>query len=321
MKCKTIQVLWHGKDPVLSVDFNPATGQLASCGTDREIKLWRVGRDAEGNPEVTHEDTLTAHTKTVNVVRFSPGGDALASGGDTGEVLLWRPGVGSTNHHGDATSWRQSGVLRGHSDDVFDLAWAPLGVALVTGSVENTCIVWDVAKTKGVFRLEGHAHYVQGVAWDPRGEYLVSQSGDRTVRLFASRGVPHQIASPRWCKNVSCQEILSRGEENADPSAAPGTARSKPGKQALYHDDTMQSFFRRPAWSPCGSFLATPSGTHKEHAGAREQHVTYLFERDKFSRPAVRLPGLSPAVCVRFSPTFYAKKDASGPSTPETTPG
>ena len=60
MKCKTIQVLWHGKDPVLSVDFNPATGQLASCGTDREIKLWRVGRDAEGNPEVTHEDTLTA---------------------------------------------------------------------------------------------------------------------------------------------------------------------------------------------------------------------------------------------------------------------
>ena len=87
MKVKTLQVLWHEKKPVLSVDFDPATGLLASCGTDKEIKLWRVGEDAEGNPDVTHEETLTAHTKTVNCVRFSPGGDALASGGDAGEVV------------------------------------------------------------------------------------------------------------------------------------------------------------------------------------------------------------------------------------------
>ena len=50
MKVKTLQVLWHGKDPVLSVDFNPADGLLASCGTDKEIKLWRVETDADGNP-------------------------------------------------------------------------------------------------------------------------------------------------------------------------------------------------------------------------------------------------------------------------------
>ena len=36
--------------------------------------------DADGNPDVRHVDTLTAHNKTVNVVRFSPGGDMLASG-------------------------------------------------------------------------------------------------------------------------------------------------------------------------------------------------------------------------------------------------
>ena len=87
MKVKTLQVLWHEKKPVLSVDFDPATGLLASCGTDKEIKLWRVGEDADGNPDVTHEETLTAHTKTVNCVRFSPGGDALASGGMAGRGL------------------------------------------------------------------------------------------------------------------------------------------------------------------------------------------------------------------------------------------
>ena len=318
MKVKTLQVLWHGKDPVLSVDFNPADGLLASCGTDKEIKLWRVETDADGNPDVRHVETLTAHNKTVNCVRFSPGGDMIASGGDTGEVIVWRPGA-STNQHGDATTWRTSAVLRGHSDDVQDLAWAPGGAAVVTGSVDNECIVWDVPKAKGVLRLQGHTHYVQGVTWDPHGEYLTSQSGDRTVRLFASRGMgaQHQFLSARWCRHVSCQKILKSAEENPDPNApAPAAPGDKPPRQPLFHDDTMPSFFRRPAWSPCGSFLALPAGVYRDHANAHEQHATYLYQRDRFARPALRLPGISPAVCVRFSPVFYELRGAARPGTP-----
>ena len=330
MKVKTLQVLWHGKDPVLSVDFSPDTGLLASCGGDKEIKLWEVREDADGAPDVRHVDTLTAHSKTVNCVRFSPGGDMLASGGDTGEVILWRPGS-STNAHGDATTWRTSAVLRGHSDDVQDLAWAPAGAGIVTGSVDNECIVWDVPKAKGVLRLQGHTHYVQGVSWDPHGEYLTSQSGDRTVRLFASRGMgaSHQFLSARWCKHVTCQKVLKSAEENPDPRAAhlaaeapppAADAAAKPPRQPLFHDDTLQSFFRRPAWSPCGSFLALPAGIYREHADAREEHATYLYQRDRFARPALRIPGVSPAVCVRFSPAFYAparpRDAAERPKTP-----
>ena len=96
MKVKTLQVLWHGKDPVLSVDFNPADGLLASCGTDKEIKLWRVETDADGNPDVRHVETLTAHNKTVNCVRFSPGA-MIASGGDTGEVIVRAPARARTS--------------------------------------------------------------------------------------------------------------------------------------------------------------------------------------------------------------------------------
>ena len=242
----------------------------------------------------------------------------IASGGDTGEVIVWRPGA-STNQHGDATTWRTSAVLRGHSDDVQDLAWAPGGAAVVTGSVDNECIVWDVPKAKGVLRLQGHTHYVQGVTWDPHGEYLTSQSGDRTVRLFASRGMgaQHQFLSARWCRHVSCQKILKSAEENPDPNApAPAAPGDKPPRQPLFHDDTMPSFFRRPAWSPCGSFLALPAGVYRDHANAHEQHATYLYQRDRFARPALRLPGISPAVCVRFSPVFYELRGAARPGTP-----
>ena len=335
MKVKTLQVLWHERKPVLSVDFDPATGLLASCGTDKEIKLWRVGKDADGNPDVTHEETLTAHTKTVNCVRFSPGGDALASGGDAGEVIVWRPAPSDkrvTNQHGDLTSWRTSAVLRGHSDDVQDLAWAPEGAGIVTGSVDNECIVWDVPKAKGALRLQGHTHYVQGVSWDPHGEYVVSQSGDRTARVFASRGMgaSHQMLSARWCKHLVCQKVLKSVEEAPDPKnesggESGGTAGKdfgeKPPRAPLFHDDTMGSFFRRPAWSPCGSFLAVPAGVHRAHAGAKEQHCTYLYARDAFNRPALRLPGIAPAACVRFSPVFYERKgDAFSAKTRPRTP-
>ena len=162
---------------------------------------------------------------------------------------------------------------------------------MVTGSVDNECIVWDVPKAKGVLRLQGHTHYVQGVTWDPHGEYLTSQSGDRTVRLFASRGMgaQHQFLSARWCRHVSCQKILKSAEENPDPNApAPAAPGDKPPRQPLFHDDTMPSFFRRPAWSPCGSFLALPAGVYRDHANAHEQHATYLYQRDRFARPALR---------------------------------
>ena len=308
----------------------------------REIKLWRVGEDADGNPDVTHEETLTAHTKTVNCVRFSPGGDALASGGDAGEVIVWRPAPSDkqvTNQHGDRTSWRTSAVLRGHSDDVQDLAWAPEGAGIVTGSVDNECIVWDVPKAKGALRLRGHTHYVQGVGWDPHGEYVVSQSGDRTARVFASRGMgaEHKMLSARWCKHLACQKVLKSADSVPDPKEetrvrvrnsdeateeAPKAADGeKPPRAPLFHDDTMGSFFRRPAWSPCGSFLAVPAGVHREHAGAKEQHCTYLYARDAFHRPALRLPGIAPAACVRFSPVFYERKgDAFSAKTRPRTP-
>jgi hypothetical protein len=70
----------------------------------------------------------------------------------------------------------------GHSDDVFDLAWAPDASALLSGSIENICVLWDVDAGKSRLRLANHSHYVQGVAWDPARQYLVSQSADRSCR-------------------------------------------------------------------------------------------------------------------------------------------
>lgn len=40
-KVKTLQIVWHGKEPVYSLDFHP-DGTLFSAGADKEIKSWEV---------------------------------------------------------------------------------------------------------------------------------------------------------------------------------------------------------------------------------------------------------------------------------------
>ncbi|GIL54792.1 hypothetical protein Vafri_10487 [Volvox africanus] len=221
MQLKTLQIVWHGKEPVLSVDFQPNSHTLASGGQDGEVKHWEVVAEEDGSPGVRFLSSYPVNSKAVNCVRFSPAGDMLASAGDKGEVLLWRfaafaagaqpppqpqqqrgqlDGVdagacapassGSSAAAAASGMWRQVGLLRGHCDDVLDLAWAPDGSALLSGGIENNCILWDVEGRKSLKWLQDHGHYVQGVAWDPLGRYIVSQSADRTARVYAVKPPP-----------------------------------------------------------------------------------------------------------------------------------
>ncbi|GFR49751.1 hypothetical protein Agub_g11909, partial [Astrephomene gubernaculifera] len=214
MQLKTLQIVWHGKEPVLSVDFQPNSHTLVSGGQDGEVKHWEVVSEDDGSPGVRFISSYPVNSKSVNCVRFSPTGELLASAGDKGEVLLWRftafapgapqPRLGNLEGEvagasslpccpGSSTPsgmWRQVGSLRGHCDDVLDLAWAPDGSALLSGGIENNCILWDVEGRKSLKWLQDHGHYVQGVAWDPLGRYIASQSADRTARVYSVKPPP-----------------------------------------------------------------------------------------------------------------------------------
>jgi chromatin assembly factor 1 subunit B len=42
--------------------------------------------------------------------------------------------------------WLGIRVLRGHMEDIYDLSWSPDSLNLISGSVDNSAIVWDVHK-------------------------------------------------------------------------------------------------------------------------------------------------------------------------------
>lgn len=70
-------------------------------------------------------------------------------------------------------------TLRGHLEDVLDISWSLSSAHLVSGSVDNKLILWDVARGKYSSILTDHKGFVQGVAWDPKGQLIASASTDR----------------------------------------------------------------------------------------------------------------------------------------------
>lgn len=62
---------------------------------------------------------------------------------DTDAPELGGPG---DNESSNKESWTVVKILRGHLEDVYDLCWSPDSSSLISGSVDNTAIVWDVQK-------------------------------------------------------------------------------------------------------------------------------------------------------------------------------
>ncbi|KAI5300558.1 hypothetical protein KEM55_006605, partial [Ascosphaera atra] len=185
MRAAPLLVSWHDDNaPIYSVHFeHHKNGRLATAGNDNNVRLWKVESIGQER-KVTYLSTLQKHTQAVNVVRWCPRAEMLASAGDDGNVLLWVPSeLGASHatamgedHSDDKEIWRVKHMCRSSGAEIYDLAWSPDGVFLITGSMDNIARIYN-AQT-GVFissqmvsQIAEHSHYVQGVAWDPLNEF------------------------------------------------------------------------------------------------------------------------------------------------------
>ncbi|EKV08067.1 Chromatin assembly factor 1 subunit B, putative [Penicillium digitatum] len=191
MKATPLLISWHNDNaPIYSVHFDPnGKGRLATAGNDNNVRLWKVESTGEER-RVSYLSTLMKHTQAVNVVRFSPKGEMLASAGDDGNVLLWVPseiqtqaGLGE-DRSDDKETWRVKHMCRSSGAEIYDLAWSPDGVFIITGSMDNIARIYNAQTGQMVRQIAEHSHYVQGVAWDPLNEFVATQSSDRSVHIY-----------------------------------------------------------------------------------------------------------------------------------------
>ncbi|KAJ1935991.1 Chromatin assembly factor 1 subunit, partial [Linderina macrospora] len=276
MRVKTVQINWHDKLPIFSVDFDhnykAASGgwRFASGGGDNNVRIWRLKPQSERDaspqsPAVEFLASLNRHQRPVNIVRFSPVSSTLASAGDDGVIILWRQTepagrqnlVEADDGFVEPETWRPVRMLRGSLADICDLAWSPSGRYVVSASVDNTARIWDADDGRCVQVLADHSHYVQGVAWDPSGDFIVTQGSDRSMRVYRWAAAADVRPGADPATLVATHFSMPRADADADEGAG---ARS----QRLFHDDTLASFFRRPSVSPDGCLLATAAGVQRE---------------------------------------------------------
>lgn len=155
--------------PVTAVAFS-ADSNLLAMGSYGQVVLWDL---TKAQPIKQLTNVLGA----INDLRFSPKGDILAVAGGQpsakGDLRLYQ-----------TSDWKLLGVLRGHDDVVFSVAFSPDGSQLASASFDHSVRLWDVKTFASLKEYHHHSDFVYAVAFSPDGKRLVSASKDRTVQLF-----------------------------------------------------------------------------------------------------------------------------------------
>jgi serine/threonine protein kinase len=165
-------------DWVKAVVFSPDGRRLLTASLDRTLRLWDVDLGVELARETAHEDGVLC-------AALSADGASALTGGVDRAIRRWSL----------ADGLRVLTVLRGHAENVNDIAFSPDSLRAVSASHDGTVRMWDLASASEIARFTGHAGPVWSALFSPDGMHIFTCGRDATVRVWnASTGAEHH----RW---------------------------------------------------------------------------------------------------------------------------
>ncbi|KAI0567445.1 WD40-repeat containing protein [Gracilaria domingensis] len=157
-----------------------SSGLLASCGSDKTIRLWKIDARGPSFQLITVFENQT-FLRTTRDLTFSPDGRSMAVASfDASATILEL--FGGKNPRFDPVV-----VLEGHDSEVKSVAYSSSGGLLASCSRDRSIWLWEVGLDfdySCIAVLHGHAGDVKCVTWHPECELLVSCSYDETIRVW-----------------------------------------------------------------------------------------------------------------------------------------
>jgi transducin (beta)-like 1 len=170
-----------------------ADGTLATCSADNSVNLLRIG---ESRPV----RTLRGHSDEVNAIRFNASGSLLASASDDMTCRIWdmdvilgadfaAPSVAfpASTHAPQPDQAASKAVLRGHTKELYAVAWAPPGSQadsarlVATSSFDRTARLWNADDGSCIRTFAEHTDSVYAICFSPDARYMATGGIDQRV--------------------------------------------------------------------------------------------------------------------------------------------
>lgn len=192
-------------------EFSPDGRALASCGNDRLIRVLDLTTEPDGQP-------TRLELANFADIDISTDGRFIAAAATRDPVYVDRDGSFLLIWSLDGN--REVRRIRGHTDILTSVMFAPDGTHVATGSHDRTIRIWDVETGQALQTLAAHDAAVLGIAYGPDGSTLASASADRTIKIWNLRTsevertlVGHTAAVTRVIFTSDGENVISASED------------------------------------------------------------------------------------------------------------
>lgn len=171
----------HGKR-VNSAAFSRNGRWILTASDDRTARIW----DAKSGEECL---VIRGHDWAVQSAEFSRDAKRVITASDDNTARIWQ--LTRSEKTDGTTRWNaeQQWVLKGHSAAVVAGGFSPDGRRVITGSRDDTALIWDAETGKELLTLRSHTQDVTSARFSDDGRHVLTGSRDGTAVLWLTTKV------------------------------------------------------------------------------------------------------------------------------------